>query len=1184
MATLPTPLTLATYLQRWDPAARTLTVHVLVVPTGDPRAPLSTGFPSVPASPSFAGAGIVLEARLSSDPFQLPTLDVVPASGELFTLAVPPDQRALFDAMAARLAITRPPVASERKLEQTLRKYLPESYRGAFGFVAARTELAVTDDSYHCALRCPPTKPPPGPPTRDMSWGEALAVMLRQPVMARALGLVHTVTIAADARYESGGWLFFTLAAGSDFSTQVAADPAFVRTFATRVPALGATGRPIFTPVLFPVAADATAAAALGNFDEVFVEAARFDDGFAKIVHAAQPRTSDPLDEGEKGMPPVRDEGMLLGWDDEDILIGQNRSAGFNPDGTLPPEAPRGIAGYRVDVRRVGQPTWSSRCAVEATALAFDGIAIGGFAGELNVEVHPNRTQDRFWLPQYFARYKGRSLVIDNVDDRTLSCIDDPRPDLYAPIGADAVPLLYGERYEVRVRLADATGGGPTSSTEAFNAGEAPVATWHFRRYVPPAQLRVDTLEDARRFSVRRPLIGYPQAVFTGAPSARARLLAIAAANRADPTNLQEIAIADSDVLYIEIRVLVRQPGFDPSGNEADHRVLYTTHRAFPGDPDAALALELRWVDCGKLDDVAWEVPTRPPGTVSGPIDVPTARDVRVELRGVGRNDLVYFGNERARRGALTALMGGSMRVLAESEPTTFRSLLPERAIASAFLQPETGAPETLVTRLAGAVALATEGGTLLGEAGTRAVFAAWGVNHHVPADRSSLSFTSPAELARKWVNVIRLTVDRDWSWQGQADPAFVVRRTIRTIPGGTTTSIELGGFPLHHVVNRHALIAPVDRSRVELVLVDSFVPVLEAGRPCELEVTYTVQARLANGRTEEVTLANHLPVVTPPRQVPRIVSAGHAFSEYQASEAYSSTAPRRRMLWIELAEAPEDPRDNYFARVLASAPDPLLLPDAEPAPDPIAYPASAVDSELIRVVRPGQFDDFAGLSAMQRMIPAADSDRHYLLPLPPNVATDAAELFGFFTYEICVGHDRGSTASPFWSTAQGRFGTAVRVEGVQHPAPTLHCSVWRDTELVTVSAPHAVAVVDGQRVLTTPPGTEIWIALYAQVHQADGATRRNVQLDLRRTSLRERRPRRESAPTALVGYAQWRTSEVMEALRGYSLREDAPLSVLAIELLPEPNGHFADPLGADLGQVRILRASPLTPVATDCC
>ena len=64
--------------------------------------------------------------------------------------------------------------------------------------------------------------------------------------------------------------------------------------------------------------------------------------------------------------------------------------------------------------------------------------------------------------------------------------------------------------------------------------------------------------------------------------------------------------------------------------------------------------------------------------------------------------------------------------------------------------------------------------------------------------------------------------------------------------------------------------------------------------------------------------------------------------------------------------------------------------------------------------------------------------------------------------------------------------------------------------------------------------------------------------------------------------------------LRQLGLATDAPMSVLAVELLPSPLVHqpfgpgektnrYTDPLGANLGQVRILRSSPLVPVPAIC-
>src|SRR5262249_47176879 len=144
---------------------------------------------------------------------------------------------------------------------------------------------------------------------------------------------------------------------------------------------------------------------------------------------------------------------------------------------------------------------------------------------------------------------------------------------------------------------------------------------------------------------------------------------------------------------------------------------------------------------------------------------------------------------------------------------------------------------------------------------------------------------------------------------------------------------------------------------------------------------------------------------------------------------------PRERRLWFEFEEPVADPEDTLFARVLAYGPDPLLSGDVthktmppEVAggsfdvatyvrdnlpntfePDPPQLP---IDPEQIRVVVPGQREDFSGLDSMMEM-ERGDSDRHYLVPLPPCVPVDSPLMFGFWTYEIRVAHRN------LWSLAQ---------------------------------------------------------------------------------------------------------------------------------------------------------------------
>jgi hypothetical protein len=1037
---------------------------------------------------------------------------------------------------------------------------------------------------------------------------------MRQPLFLRATGMLHTVTVALSPAtlLKEGGWLFFTLDPGSDYAAQAAASPGYLKVVATRVPPL-AGPRPVFTPVLFPVSKTAAEAAALGNFDEVFVEAATFDDGFAKIVHGSQPLGADPLDEDGRGMPPLKDEGIQLAWDDETVLLGQNRHVGLNPDGTPPPDAPRGIAGYRIDVRTGPTDRWHTLTRVHAAGLTY-GAPLGPFEGELRVEVHPSRLEDQFWLPAFFTRWKGGSLVLQDPVEQILLGLAASAPSSFLPVDAGEVPLRYGRHYQFRVRMVDTSGGGPALDEEPVNPGEAPVAPVHFKRQVPPGPIRIEPVGTASlghpvtQYTVKRPGIAFPQAVFTGVSNALARLKAIHDANvaAADLAQMRSVEIPDPDVARLEIRVLVRAPAFDPAGEEDGFFELYTTWRDFPADHEAALALEFHLEDCRRLSELALSTQTGAPGTASGAVPLPSARDVRIELRAVGRNDLVYFGSDRARRGKAHIL---DLHAHAAAEASFFRPGLPQQRIRSVFLRPDSVAEgatifgvsvqnrssPVLAKRLAGAVDLIENNGTLHAQPGRRVVFGCSGLNHQLPPDASGLELTVFDELPEQWITVLQLELDRDWTWKGYADPSFEVWRTMRLLPAGTAVETRVATIQMIHSVNHQAADGPdPDRDRILLVHLDAFVPPLEAGLPYEIEVSYTIKARFENGEQAMTTCQNRLPVTTPPTQLPKVVAAGYASSPYLANEFYSATAPRRRMLWLEFEEAPRDQRDTYFVRDLAHAPDPMLLAMTEPMADPPAYAKPAVDPELVRVITPGQSDDFAGLSVMQRLERAAGSDRHYLVPLPPNLSPESPELLGFYTYEIRVGHDRGTEAAPFWSTAQGRYGPAFVIEGVQHPAPPITCGTSRNKAWLIVSADFAQPFLNGRNLVPDPPNTQLWAVLYVQIYQADGASRRNIQLDVRPIRLLSRDEATSlqlpvySDPAGMqrqtVGFAWWAETELTARLNSLGLPADSPLSVLAVEVLPEPNTPFADPLGSQLGEVRILRTSPLSAVSDLCC
>ncbi|HEY2728134.1 MAG TPA: hypothetical protein VGI61_13235, partial [Parafilimonas sp.] len=401
------------------------------------------------------------------------------------------------------------------------------------------------------------------------------------------------------------------------------------------------------------------------------------------------------------------------------------------------------------------------------------------------------------------------------------------------------------------------------------------------------------------------------------------------------------------------------------------------------------------------------------------------------------------------------------------------------------------------------------------------------------------------------------------------------------------------------------------DRSNTTILFIDAVEPKnalmqkpphqIEPRFPDLIELEYTITPQFKTGYAAQkdvpLTLNLQLPVTTIPAQIPQIASAGIALSPYHRNKKYSSTGPRQRYLWIEFAEPVADDKDIYFARVLAYAPDQLISnnnPEMWAAPD---EPALPVDLEYIRVITPGQSIDTAGMNAMLPMQKANDSDKHYLLPLPPGLNSESLEMFGFFTYEIRVGHYKyKGTDQNVWTTAQGRFGRALRATGIQHPAPVLLCNVNRDEEKLYVTAPYAQAVYKGKNVTSNPPRTQLWALLYAQVKQADNKDYRNVLLDdrkmdwrtqvafnqssnayfnlsdkqvedLKLSAIQSWNPKLTGINTKFnlfpidetvinkdatkYGTALWQNNEVNELLSLYGLPLDSSLSVLCVEILP---------------------------------
>lgn len=1274
-----------------------LTLNIVFLPRNqNPLTAAIVGAAPITDAPAFADARLSFVARIVSGQAGMPG-SITPSPPIALTTTIPANSRALFEALAEQFAISNKTAVNDnnnvnlvgkkapapRTFAQSVKKYLPDSYRKSFNFVAPRTKNAVTDDAYRCAVRNAVYNPGFQRSTDELNWGQVFATAIRQPKLATALGMIYQTELPIDAaHFPKGGWLYVDLADASTYKAQQNTDPTFIRSYAARIPLL-TIGNPrnVFGAIQFPV----TDPTPLANYDELHLEAAEYDDGFAKIVHAFQPVSSDLLQEEGNGDHPTKDIGIRLGWDDEQILIWYIRQLTADPNAGKRIDAPVGAIGYKVDVREHREPAvaWTSLNQVSSGALTITNPVTGQAVtvapagnGELPYQVYPSQLDGdqgkTFWMPMYFAAWTGKSLVLPDADAAALYQHDKAKP--RSDIGVTAPPpnrlntiyqpasiaaaLRYGHLYDFRVRLSDMSGGGPLLGHMPDAPLPSQIATCHFKRYVAPDIVRIQDLPansqeiafNGAELVMRRPLLGYPAVVYTGKYADPIPLLQQAS----DTMQKEAFGIDDPDVDRVEIVVELQTLGMDNldsiSGRES-YVHFYTTTRAFPNTSpefDDKLTIPLDYHDCkilcfgdpsdlGDLGVTQAEIDEMPG------LPLPRARTIRLTVRAVCAEQPGYYGNERADP-SLNSRYGRTTHVVLRADATDEHALLiPAPEVRGIYLQPdppfifdgsrdslllgkETGQMPDIVQRLADQLGVESHGLTLVGKRGERVQFGcSQRIRHTLAPDNSSITFASKGDLVQHWLCCIQMNLQRDWTWDGLEDRSFVLERSTRFREDDDVTEIdtrEVGDIEIRKTVPLSALDHP-DRSHTRLVFIDAIEsnntrlrPAPHAGEsrlPDLIEVAYVIKPtykRLQGDPTDgEYVASLTLPITMPPAQIPRIVSTGIALSPYVSSGNYSKTETRRRVLWVEFAEPVRDPKDTYFARVLCRAPDQLIsnnAPELFVAPE---EPPLLIDPEYVRVISHSQSADEAGLDAMQPMTkatgPDKNSDRFYLLPLPAGLHPESPELFGFFTYEFRLGHYRYSDDSshhekgdPVWTTAQGRYGRALRVPGIQHPAPTLACVVDRDKDKLYVTAPYAVAVHNGKDVSASPPRSTIWALLYAQVKQADNTVYRNVLLDDRMLSANLRvehdrsanftklytheqrntlkiamlrnfngvsinhpelgellRPAAESTSNrdaTKSGIAIWTNDEVTKLLANYGLQPDSPLSVLCVEVLPQ--------------------------------
>lgn len=570
-----------------------LTLNIVVLPRNqNPLAPAIEQHAQIPDAEAFADAQFSFTANIFDNLSVFPH-NFAPITGLALPTTPPANARDIFEALAKHFNITNLGAANTnlninnplndkpedaRPEALTVRKYLPRSYRKAFNFTTPRTPNAVTDDSYQCAVKDGKKVPGFQRSPEVISWGKVLAYLMRQPLLARQAGMIYQTSLPIDAAYfPKGGWLYIGLAGDSSYKSQFDANHTFIRRYAARIPPLSpGQARQVFAPLLFPVLFKAQETdpdpAPAGNYDQLFIEAAMYDDGFAKIVHCQQPPNRSLLEEENDGAHPVKDAGIRLGWDDEQILIWYIRQMASDPAGELSGrlDAPLGVFGYVVDVRETAEPEnpWESLNLVQSKqplTLARNpgnpagAIPLGPFTGELPYQVYPMQLDGRknlnYWLPMYFANWVGKSMVLPNEDAAliyqttnadVLADPEDPLNDTGTGVSGPAqnqlnqiyqagpvnTELRYGNNYEFRIRMQDLSGGAPPLEAGPKNETASDITSCRFKRYISPNQPRIleldpsgnddnifvnsDSPNEITALNIRRPKLGYPAVVFTG--------------------------------------------------------------------------------------------------------------------------------------------------------------------------------------------------------------------------------------------------------------------------------------------------------------------------------------------------------------------------------------------------------------------------------------------------------------------------------------------------------------------------------------------------------------------------------------------------------------------------------------------------------------------------------------------
>jgi len=233
-------LSFMAFPQRGDGGTGKLNFNLLILPVGDPTAPLGGG-------PEFAGTPIHVVAKIIAGLDSLPATSTAAAQTSPIVAKPPSVAPTLFTTIYKQLikqgiTVTSNKVTVAPPSGARIHKSLPPSYTLAFPFEQPRSSDISVGDEFCCALRdqVPPLNAKLPGPDNSISWGQVLSYALRQPALAQGLGLVYRLTLDIPAgMLANGGFLYVSLDTSSTTNPWVSdwqSNPDTVKSYAARLP------------------------------------------------------------------------------------------------------------------------------------------------------------------------------------------------------------------------------------------------------------------------------------------------------------------------------------------------------------------------------------------------------------------------------------------------------------------------------------------------------------------------------------------------------------------------------------------------------------------------------------------------------------------------------------------------------------------------------------------------------------------------------------------------------------------------------------------------------------------------------------------------------------------------------------------------------------------------------------